>query len=364
MPRVVVETVKDYLDEEERLGGYKVQDLRAREINEFYTESAKLLNCQSRNIAFAYNATDAYAKAISSIAFSEGDVILTTDDDYVSNYIAFISLIKRFGIQVIRARNLENGDLDLEHFEEQIKKYNPRLVAVTHIPTNSGMIQDVIGVGELCEKYDVLYLLDACQSVGQIPVDVQQIGCDFLSVTGRKFMRGPRGTGILYASDKMLEEGYGPLFTDAGGASWEDTLEYKLHKEAKRFQLWENSYALVVGLKEAVKYANEVGMENIFKYNQSLLKQLREGLQEIPGVKIFDKGSRKANILTFRKGNLTQEAIASKMEAANIFYSISGINYALIDYRKKGVDWTVRLSPHYFNTETEISRVLEVIKQF
>ncbi|KAA3640637.1 MAG: aminotransferase class V-fold PLP-dependent enzyme [Bacteroidetes bacterium] len=361
MPAVVVETIKGYLEQEEQLGGYMVQDLQETMINEFYDEVAKLLNCHPRNVAFAYNATDAYAKAISSIAFNPGDTILTTDDDYVSNYIAFISLKKRFGINILRGKNLDNGDLDLEHFEAQIQQHQPRLIAVTHVPTNSGKIQDAVSVGKLCKKYDVLYLLDACQSVGQIPVDVEEIGCDFLSVTGRKFLRGPRGTGFLYASDRMLEEGYMPLFADAGGADWIAPEAYRPHKEAKRFQLWENSYAILLGLKEAVRYLNGLGVQNVYDYNQTLLKQLTDGLQAIPGIKTYDEGSQRSNIITFRKGDLEQEEIKTKLDEAGIFYSVSGINYALIDYQKKGVDWTVRFSPHYFNTTEEINRALHVV---
>jgi selenocysteine lyase/cysteine desulfurase len=363
MPRVVVDAIKAFLDKEEQLGGYKVHALEADDINEFYIEGAKLLNCQPRNIAFAYNATDAYAKAISAIPFSKGDIILTTDDDYVSNYMAFISLKNRFGVQILRAKNLENGDLDLNNFEEQICQYNPKLVAITHIPTNSGLIQDVVGVGKLCKKYDVLYLLDACQSVGQMPVDVQEIGCDFLSVTGRKFLRGPRGTGLLYVSDSILNKGMGPLFLDAGGATWVSREVYDFHKEAKRFQLWENSYALVVGLKEALKYANEVGMENIYNHNQALLKKLHDGLSEISTVKLFDQGSKRANILTFRKGELRTTDIQKKLDDANIFYSFSGKNYALIDFQKKGVDWAVRLSPHYFNTIEEMEEIVKIVER-
>lgn len=361
MPSVVVETIKDYLLQEEQLGGYKVQDLQEAAINGFYDEVAKLLNCQPRNVAFAYNATDAYAKAISSIAFKPGDTILTTDDDYVSNYIAFISLKKRFGITILRSKNLENGDLDLEHFEKQIEKHQPKLVAITHVPTNSGKVQDAVGVGKLCKKYDVLYLLDACQSVGQMPVDVEEIGCDFLSVTGRKFLRGPRGTGFLYASDQMLDEGYMPLFADAGGADWVTAEQYRPHKEAKRFQLWENSYAILLGLKEAVKYLNDLGVQNVYDYNQKLLKQLTDGLQAIAGIQTYDEGSQRSNIITFRKSNLQQEDIKTKLDEAGVFYSFSGINYALIDYQKKGVDWTVRFSPHYFNTAEEVNRVLKIV---
>jgi len=216
-PKIVTEKMIDYLQYEERIGGYDAAKFKADEINKFYIEAAKLLNCKPANIAFAYNATDAYARALSAIPFKNVDYILTTNDDYISNQIAFLSLQKRFGVQLLRANNLANGDIDLVHFEELIKKHKPVLVAVTHVPTNSGLVQNAEEIGKICNKYDTWYLLDACQSVGQMIVDVEKIGCDFLSATGRKFLRGPRGTGFLYISDEVLMSGLAPLFIDMRG---------------------------------------------------------------------------------------------------------------------------------------------------
>lgn len=175
MPKVVVEKMTEYLHEEEQLGGYEVARLREKEINEFYNEVAKLINCNPQNIAFAYNATDAYAKALSSIPFKKGDCILTTNDDYISNQIAFLSLKKRFDIAIIRANNLANGDIDIEDFERIIKKHNPVLVAITHIPTNSGLVQQAEEIGKICARYDTWYLLASLiVKVGLIEVEPRE----------------------------------------------------------------------------------------------------------------------------------------------------------------------------------------------
>ncbi|WP_308003855.1 aminotransferase class V-fold PLP-dependent enzyme, partial [uncultured Chryseobacterium sp.] len=194
MPSIVVDSMIDYLKQEEQFGGYEVANRNAELLEEFYDETAKLINCKPSNIAFATSATEAFAKALSSIVFKENDVIITTADDYISNQITFISLQKKINIKIIRTRNLPDNELDLEDLENLIRKYTPKLVAVTHIPTNSGLIQNVEGVGKICKRYNILYLVDACQSVGQMVVDVEKIGCDFLTATGRKFLRGPRGT--------------------------------------------------------------------------------------------------------------------------------------------------------------------------
>lgn len=363
MPRQVTEKINGYLKREEEFGGYYVSDiLEKEEIQEFYSETAQILNCEPRNIAFAHDATDAYIKALSSIPFKTGDVIITTKDDYSSNQIQFLSLKQRLGIEIIHIENLENGDLNISNFAKLVDQHQPKLVAVTHIPTNSGIIQDVESIGEICEERDIPFLLDACQSVGQIEVNVQKLKCDFLSATGRKFFRGPRGTGFLYVSDKILEKGYAPLLLDAKGATWETPDSYRLSETAIRFQTWEAPYALIVGLAEALRYLRSVGIGNIMDYNQQLMSKFRANMNSIPGVTVFDYGSKTCNILTFRKEGKSLEEIKSALNSNNVFFSVSEREWGLIDFDGKGVDWVIRLSPHYFNTTEEIDRVSEDIE--
>lgn len=363
MPHVVVEKINTYLKQEERLGGYKVTELQQEQIEGFYQEVARLLHCQSRNIAFAGNASIAFANVLSAIPFRQGDVIITTDDDYSSNYINFISLQKRFGVKLVRMQNLENGDLDVANFKELMEKYQPKLVSVSHIPTSSGLIQDVEAIGNVCANYETIYLVDACQSVGQLTIDVNQIKCDFLSATGRKFMRGPRGTGFLYVSDKMLNKGYTPLFMDLRGADWTAPNQYKMIDTAKRFEVWELPYAFVVGLKEAVKYANNIGMEAIWEYNQQLMATFRKGMADLSKIRVLDKGSRKSNILTFATDAMPKNQLIKLLDSHSIYYSITHKSSAVIDFEKKNIDWAMRLSPHYFNTMDEVTKVIEVLKK-
>ncbi len=358
MPSQVVDRMTAYLGLEESYGGYQVEAMQASEIAAFYTQAARLLNAKEHQMAFAYNATDAFSKALSSVRFKQGDYILTSNDDYVSNQIAFLSLQKRFGIQILRANNLGNGDLDLGHFESFLKTHRPALVSLTHIPTNSGKIQDAESVGKLCKLYDTLYLLDACQSVGQIPVDVQKIGCDFLSATGRKFLRGPRGTGLLYVSDKVLDMGLEPLLPDMRGAEWIDKDNYLAVPGAKRFELFEVSYASLLGLTEAIRYANDTGMENIYMYNQELADYTRQKLTAIPGLSLLDMGSRLSNIITFHIHGARLESIEKDLSDAQVTYSVSRRRNAVIDMDRKGIDWALRFSPHYFNTVNELEAAI------
>lgn len=362
MPSVVVDSMVNYLQQEEQSGGYEVAERNADHLEKFYNETAKLINAKPFNIAFATSATEAYTKALSSIIFKEGDTIITTADDYISNQITFISLQKKLNLKIIRMKNLPDHELDLDDLEVLIKKHHPRIVAVTHIPTNSGLIQNVEGVGKICREYDILYLVDACQSVGQMDVDVKKINCDFLTATGRKFMRGPRGTGFLYVSDKVLEQNYAPLLLDMRGAKWSEFDDYELFDSAKRFEHWELSYASLLGFTEALQYANAIGLDAIEKYNKNLSQTLRNNLQN-SGFKIWDIGKNLSSIVTFSgpKGDL--ENIQKVLKENNIFFSVTYKNSALIDFTRKNINGIVRLSPHYFNTREEIETVSELLKQ-
>jgi selenocysteine lyase/cysteine desulfurase len=361
-PEVVTDTVIDYLQKEAIIGGYQQAQVYEKQIQQFYINTATLLNTKSSNIAFCFNSTDAFSRAVSSIPFEVGDKVLVSDDDYISNYFLFMTYQKRFGIEIIRLNNLPNGEIDLEDVEQKIVRFRPKLVSVTHIPTNSGKIQDVESIGNLCEKYGIWYIVDACQSCGQILVDVQSIKCDFLCATGRKFLRGPRGTGFLYVSDKVLESGLSPLMLDMRGATWETEDSYFLEKTAKRFELWEANYANLLGLSEAINYANQIGISNIQNHNLNLCNLLKSQLSKRPNIRITEENNQNGSIVTFTSSKYTLEEVKNKLIAKNIFFGVGFRQYALIDFNKKDVDWVIRFSPHYFNTEDEILRAVDALK--
>ncbi len=362
MPFPVLRSIHEHLTFEARVGGYEAADLRRKEIERFYSSAAQLLNANPRNIAFTANATDSFSRAISSIPFKKGDVILTSNEDYISNQILYLSFVKRFGIELVRVKSLESGPIDLEDLEKKLKD-SPRLVAITHVPTNSGLIQPIKEIGKLCQKYDTLYLIDACQSVGQLSLDVQDLQCDFLSVTSRKFLRGPRGAGFLYISDKVLDSGLEPLFIDMRGADWVEGDKYIARESAMRFEDWEFAYALLLGTGAAIDYLQDLEMPRIEKQLDHLSSYLRNGLAKIDYVTVHDRGSSLAALVTFHMQGSTPEFIKAELlkERINVVTSIR--NFAVIDYDKKGVDWTIRVSPHYYNTREELDLFLDTVKR-
>jgi selenocysteine lyase/cysteine desulfurase len=363
MPAPVLEAMTEHLELEAELGGYEAADARSEAIHDFYVATAQLLGCEPRNVSFATSATDAFARALSSIPFVPGDLILTTRDDYISNQIAFFSLRKRFGVDIVYAPELHEGGVDVEAMARLLRERRPRLVAVTHIPTNSGLVQPVAEIGRHCRELELLYLVDACQSVGQYAIDVEHLGCDFLTTTCRKFLRGPRGSGFLYVSDRALAAGYEPLFIDMRGARWTGFEEYEQVETAARYEDWDFSYATVLGAAAATRYALAVGIEAIAERTPALGGSLRQRLAEIDGVRILDRGSERCAIVTFTLGGWTSEALAHELRRQGINSSVSAREHALYDFTDKGVDACVRLSPHYYNTEQEVDDVVAALRE-
>ena len=363
MPRPVLDAMTEHLELEAEIGGYEAADARQDRVQDFYAATAELLGCGPHNVAFATSATDAYARALSSIPFASGDVILTTEDDYISNQIAFLSLRNRLGVEVIHAPNRPDGGVDVEKLVESMETRRPTLVAVTHIPTNSGLVQPVAEIGRHCRRLDLPYLVDACQSVGQYRVDVGEIGCDFLSATCRKFLRGPRGSGVLYVSDRALAAGYEPLFIDMRGARWVEPERYAPVKTAARFEDWEFSYANVLGAAAATRYALDVGIDAIAARTPALGRRLRDELAQIDGVLVLDRGLELCAIVTFLVEGRSSETLADELRTRGINSSVSRREYALYDFADKAVEECLRLSPHYYNTEEEVDAVVAAVRE-
>ena len=363
MTAAVMQTVKDYIDLEGSMGGYEAQAASQQAIQSAYQSIATLLNTKSRNIAFTENATAAFAQALSAIPFSKGDVILTTRNDYSSNQIQFLSLKKRYGVEVLRAPDVAGGGVDVAAMADLIREQKPKLVCVTQVPTNSGLIQDVATIGAVCQEAGALYLVDACQSVGQLPIDVVEFGCDFLSATSRKFLRGPRGCGFLYVSDRVLEEGYEPLFIDMHGANWASANDYEAFDTAVRFENWEFNWGLVLGTAAAADYATNIGLSHIADRVKLLTDKLRSSLDGISAVKVLHHGDHLCGIVTCAIDGFDPAQIVATLRAQNINTSSQGRVYAVLDYDDLGVDSSLRISPHYYNTDEEIEQVVSALRE-
>ena len=298
MPAPVHAAMVEHLNLERDIGGYEAAALRSEEIEKTYGAIARLVNADARNMGIVANATAGFIQSMSSFDFKAGETILTSRADYTSYQIHFLALSQRLGVRILRAEELPEGGIDAESVREILKRERCRLVHVSWVPTHSGMVQDVASVGAVCEEAGVPYLVDACQVVGQIPIDVNAIKCDYLTVTARKFLRGPRGIGFMFASDRALARGDHPLFIDMRGAKWTAPDRYDVDATAKRYEDWEFPYALVLGLRAAAEYATQVGIEEGGARARELAAKLREGISGIPGATVLDRGRDLCAIVT------------------------------------------------------------------
>ena len=355
--------MREHLLLEATIGGYEAAELRSAAVQRFYSEIAALLNTKPSNIAYASSATHAYSTALSAIDFGPGDVILTTRNDFISNQLAFLALRRRRGVTVVHAPDLPEGGVDVAAMARLMRTHHPRLVAVTHVPTNSGLIQPVAEIGRHCRELDLLYLVDACQSAGQLPLDVEQLGCDFLTATPRKFLRGPRGTGFLYVSDRILRSGREPQYIDMYGARWTSEDGYQALDTAARFEDWEFPYAALLGCAEAVRYARQVGVEAGGRRARRLAASLRDKLTVLPGVEVLDRGPEPAALVTFSIAGWESRPFKNELDRRRINSALSFREFAQYDFGDKDVQWCLRLSPHYYNTEAEVDLVAGTIAE-
>lgn len=363
MPRPVLEAMQRHLDLEAEIGGYEAADEVADRVRETYALTGRLIGAGPESVAIVENATVAVSQALSAFDFHRGDVLVTTWSDYTSNQLMYLSLARRLGIEVLRADDLPEGGVDPDSVRRLVAHPRCRLVSLTWIPTNSGLVQAAEEVGEICEAAGVPYLVDACQAVGQLPVDVGRLRCDYLAATARKFLRGPRGLGFLYVSGRAVARGDYPLFVDMRGAGLVDPEQFVLSKGARRFENWEFSYALVLGLGEAARYALDVGVEATGARAIELATEVRERLEALPGVRLADRGSRLCAIVTAEIAGRDGDDLVRRLRRAGVNTSAALLGEGPRNAPEAGATSILRISPHYFNTREEIAGAVSALEE-
>lgn len=358
-PSVVVDTVVDYLEEEARVGGYELAEARGEDLAGVYRSVAGVIGAGEDEIALVDNATRAWDMAFYSFPFRNGDRILTTTTEYGANFIAYLQVAKRTGARVEVIPDTATGEVDVDALEEMIDD-RVRLISMNHMPTNGGLINPAAAVGRIAKDAGVPFLLDACQTVGQMPIDVDEVGCDLLSATSRKFLRGPRGVGFLYVRDRFIES-LEPAMLDLHGASWVARDRYEVRRDAKRFETWESSPALRLGLGAACDYALDIGLDAIWRRVSGLAARLRTDLDRVDGVTVHDKGAVKGGIVTFSVAGVPAAVLKEELGKRRINVSTTSVYSARIDMEQRGLDETIRASVHYFNTDDELAELISAL---
>jgi|SRR4051794_13248797 len=362
-PVQVTDAVIAHLRAEADLGGYEAAAAATGEVEATYANIARLLGCGADEVAVVENATRAWDMAFYAMRFRPGDRILTGRAEYASNVIAFLQVARTTGAVVEVVENDEYGQISIDDLAARLDddRAGPvRLVALTHVPTQGGLVNPAEAVGAAARRAGVPFLLDACQSLGQLPVDVTDIGCDILSGTGRKFLRGPRGTGFLYVRRDLLPH-LEPPFLDLHAATWTAPDHYEIRADARRFENWETNYAGKIGLGVAIGYALEWGLPAIEARVTSLAADLRHRLAERPGLRVHDQGQRRCGIVTFTVDGVPAEEVQTALSARQVNTSVSLVEYSRFDLPHRRLPDLVRASVHYYNDDQDIDRLLDAL---
>ena len=357
--QVTLDRVIDYLHREAAIGGYEAAREAAEELEAVYQSVAMLINASPVEIALMESSTRAWDSIFYSLQFQPGDCILTGRSEYASNYIAMLQVARRHGVQIEVIEDDEHGQIDLNRLADRLED-DVRLVALTWCPTNNGLINPAREVGELLESHQAWYLLDACQAVGQMPVDVKALNCDFLTATGRKFLRAPRGTGFLYVRQELCGQ-IEPSQIDMRAAYWSHMDAYELRADARRFETWEASHALRLGLKSAIDQLLHIGVHNVEQRIHFLSERLRNQLASIEHIQLQDRGLKQSAIVTFTSNRLGTCRLESELMEAGINIGISPQKMARLDMEPRGLIALIRASVHFYNTENEIDRFCAVL---
>ncbi len=361
MPAPVLAAQIGHLELEGRIGGYEAAEAAAPAFARTYDALAALLGCGNDEIALVENATVGWNLALHALPFQAGDRILTAEAEYASNYIEYLRLAERRGVVVEAVPSDESGQLSLDALERMIDG-RVKLISITHVPTNGGLINPAEGIGQIARAAGIPFLLDACQSAGQLDLDVARLGCDLLSASGRKYLRGPRGSGFLYVRRALLER-LDPPFLDLHGARWTGTDSYQPRPDARRFENWEFNVAAVIGLGAAVDYALGWGLSAIEARVTALGAALRERLAALPGVMVHDLGARRCGIVTFALAGRPAAEVKAVLAARRINVSVSSLESTRLDMARRGLHALVRASVHYYNTEEELDQFAAAVEE-
>lgn len=362
MPAPVLGAITAHLQREAHIGGYEAASEAAEAIEAVYTSAARLLGCGSDELAVLDCATRAWDMAFYSIPFQPGDRVLTSTVEYGSNFISYLQLAQRFGISIEVVPADETGQISVSALEDAIDD-RVRLISLTHVPTNCGLVNPAAEVGRVAREAGVLYLLDACQSGGQLRLDVNEIGCDMLSITGRKYLRGPRGTGLLYVRREVLDTLVPPVL-DVHSATWTSPDTYRMRPDTRRFETWECNYAAKLGLGAAIDYALNCGVEVTEARIVGLAEDLRRRLSCLPGVRIRDLGSQRCGIVSFTVDGCAASEIKEAAARDSINVSVSRAPSTRLDMEARGLEEVVRASVHYYNTSEELDRFERMLSAY
>jgi selenocysteine lyase/cysteine desulfurase len=357
----VVDTVIGHLLREAEVGGYRAAAERKEDLAAVPASLARLIGCASDEIALADSATRAWNLFVTALRWSPGDRILICGTEYASNAIALLQRARYDGCSVEVVPSLPDGGPDLDAYANLLDE-RVRLVSLVHVPTNSGGIAPVKAMAALAHDVGALVLLDACQSVGQLALDVVDLGVDAMSATGRKWLRAPRGTGFLYVRRSLLAD-LEPAAVDLRGGAWTGPDSYQLRPDAARFELWETDVAGRLGLGVAADHLLALDPADVEAAVRSGADDLRHQLGGLPGVQVRDQGDDLSGIVSFTVSDVDPVRVQAQLHESGVTVSVSEVGSTRLDMGARGLDAVVRASPHYFVSPEDRRRAVAAIAQ-
>ncbi|MBQ9353838.1 aminotransferase class V-fold PLP-dependent enzyme [Phyllobacterium sp.] len=353
----VLAAVTEHLQRESLYGPMEAAANAAGLIDEARADAAGLIGAAPAEIAFSSSGSAAWGLSFAALPpLVAGDRILVGRQEWGGNLSTMQAAARRAGARVETIPMNEDGSVDAHALAAMIDD-RVRLVALTWLPANGGLINDAAAIGRVTRAAGIPYFIDAAQALGQLPVDVSAIGCDMLKGSGRKFLRGPRGAAILYLRKAFLET-LEPAYLDVLSSTWGEDGPL-MRADAQRFETSEKPIALLLGLGAALKQARSLGMGAIRQRIRELSGQLRGQLAAIPGVAIHDLGTEKSGLVSFTVAGIAPQALRGKLAEKRITIAANGIPYTPLDMTARGLNEIARASVSYLNTTDEIDRLCD-----
>ncbi|TCR00472.1 aminotransferase class V-fold PLP-dependent enzyme [Neorhizobium sp. JUb45] len=359
-PKTVTDAVIRHLTLEASRGPMEAAAIVADHISTIRLNAANLIGAEPTDIAFGSSGSAVWGMVFAALPpLRQGDRILVGRHEWGGNVATMQRAVSRAGarIDVIPCR--QDGSVDADALAAMIDD-KVRLISLTWLPANGGLINDAEAIGKIAKAAGIPYMVDAGQALGQIPIDVAKVGCDVLKAAGRKHLRGPRGTALLYIRSGFLHH-LNPPFVDVSSGPLINGLP-QLRSDARLFETAETSVASLMGVGEAITLASEVGVTEIRDRIGMLSGRLRERLRLVPGVELHDLGSTYSGLVSFTVEGILASSVRNSLAEKGINIGANGVSYTPYDMTARGLQEIARASVSYLNTEDEVSHLVEAVE--
>ena len=352
---LVNDEVNNFLEKENKYGGYFAAEKFKKKIDSFYLNLSRLINCESSEISFLTSTTLAWNLFFNSINILKNENIIILDNEYGSNLIFFRN--NNLNIKVVKTS--KDGQVCFKDLKKKING-KTKFVCVCHIASQCGDIINIEKIGSFIKKInsEILFIVDACQSIGHININVKKINCDVLVGSGRKYLRGPRGTGFIYIK-KKLQSKLKPLILDLKN-SIVNKNKVKI-KEERIFENFEYSPALKLGLNKAVEKINLIEMNKIELNIKRKSLYFRKKLNQFNEIYFFENEKTISGINTLKIKGLSSLKIYKYLLIKKILTSVCNKIVSDIYFKKHNIEDVLRISIHDYNKKIEIDYLIKCL---